>query len=402
MKLLIRLALLPFLSLAPFVGRAQTPAVADQHAAVSAGYASVMQLAGLAPAACILNGIDRRHVTGDIYEYTFSLRVGAGGHDVIRLHRVVREEAPGVPRATPRAFFMVHGDLWGFGGAFLGSTLSGSVPRDHSVGVYLASRGVDVWGIDLRWVQVPAGTLDFTFMKDWNIQTHVRDIAAGIGVARAVREATGSGHGKVALLGWSRGGILAYAYASEETRQPEQSRQVSALVPVDVAFKFSPEHEAQRAAACRRYVTNRLQLDAGQYQSSLGSVVENLGLLANASPQLPSPVPGFIGLPNSQAALLLATSTHLLFTPNPPVPSYHFNAGEFNLLGLPTGLQYTREAYLYDFLQAAAPFQSFTEQVESEAIWCGEVDVPYDDHLSEITVPVLICRGRGRVRQFRG
>jgi hypothetical protein len=111
-------------------------------------------------------------------------------------------------------------------------------------------------------------------------------------------------------------------------------------------------------------------------------------------------VPGFAGLTNEQAALLLTTSTHLLLAPHPPVPAYHFNAGEFNLLGLPTGLQYTREAYLYDFLQAAAPFQSFTEQVESEAVWCNELDVPYDDHLAEINVPVFYVGAEGGFGSF--
>lgn len=36
-------------------------------------------------------------------------------------------------------------------------------------------------------------------------------------------------------------------------------------------------------------------------------------------------------------------------------PAYHFDAGAFDLPGPPTGLQYTREAYLQDFLRSAAP-----------------------------------------------
>jgi hypothetical protein len=169
---------------------------------------------------------------------------------------------------------------------------------------------------------------------------------------------------------------------------------------VDVAFKLNPEHEEQRAAACRRYATSKLQYDAGQYQSNTGVLAQTLGLLAATEPNAASVVPGFAGLTNEQAALLLTTSTHLLFAPNPPVPAYHFNAGEFNLLGLPTGLQYTREAYLYDFLQSAAPFQSFAEQVETEAIWCGDVDTPYDDHLAEISVPVLYVGAEGGFGSF--
>ena len=396
MKYLVRLALFFSLSLSALVcARAQTAGAVDPRAAADEGCAAALRLPGVAPAACSPAGVARRHLVGDIFEHTFTLKVGAGERDVIRLHRVVRESANGVPHRPERAVLMVHGDIWGFDGAFLGSTLSSSVPREQSVGVYLAANGVDVWGVDLRWVQVPAGTTDFSFMENWNIQTHVGDIAAGLGVARAVRAATGSGEGKMALLGWSRGGILAYAYANEETRLPEESRQVSALIPVDIAFKFGAAHEEQRAAACRRYASNKLQWDAGQRHSNLGVLVETLGRLAATSPHLPSPVPGFAGLTNEQAALLLMTSTHLLLMPNPPVPFYHFNAGEFSLLGLPTGLQYTREPYLYDFLRTAAPFQSLAEQLESDAVTCGETDLPYDDRLGEITIPVLYVGAEG-------
>lgn len=396
MKLFIRLTLLTSLSLITLANvRAQTPAAVDQRAAAAEGCAAAARLPGFATQACAVGGLGRRHLTRDIVEYTFSLKVGAGEHDVIRLHRVVREARPGVPRAVPHSVFMVHGDIWGFDGAFLGSTLSANVPREQSIGVFLAGRGVDVWGVDLRWVQVPAGTADFGFMKNWDIRTHVGDLASAIGVARAVRGATGSGSGPVALLGWSRGGVLAYAYANAETQLPQESRQVGALIPVDVAFKFDPEHEEQRAAACRRYAASKLQYDAGQSHSPLGVLAQTLGLLAATEPNTPSPVPGFVGLTNEQAALLLTTSTHLLFAPNPPVPGYHFNAGEFNLLGLPTGLQYTREAYLYDFLQTAAPYQSFAEQVETEAVWCGDIDTPHDDHLGEINVPVFYVGAEG-------
>jgi pimeloyl-ACP methyl ester carboxylesterase len=374
---------------------AQAHPEASMRNAVAEACAAAKQLPGLAPAVCSLGGVERRHLVRDIFEYSFLLRVGTGEHDLVKIHRVVRERAHGVPFRTEQAVFMVHGDLWGFDGAFLGSTLSGNVPREQSIGIHLASKGLDVWGIDLRWVQVSADTTDLSFMKDWNISTHVRDIAAGIGVARAVRGATGAGAGKVSLLGWSRGAILAYAYANEEARLPEEARQVKALIPVDIAFKFGAEHEEQRAGACVRYAANKQILDSGRYHSDQGIGVRTFGLLAATDPAAQSPVPGFGGLSNSQVALLVGSATHILFAPNPPVPFYHFNAGIFNEAGLPTELQFTREAYFYDFLQAAQPFQSFTEMVETEALSCGNVDSPYDDHLAEINVPVFYVGAEG-------
>jgi pimeloyl-ACP methyl ester carboxylesterase len=393
MQLFKRIVLFSFLIFSSCVcAAAQQPA--DVRSAASAACAAVRQSAALARAACAVERVERRHIVADVFEYSFKLKVGDGAHDVIGLHRVVRERANGVPFKPSRAVFMVHGDVWGFDEAFMSSTLSGAVARERSVGVYLAQNGVDVWGIDLRWTQVPADTTDFNFMKDWNVSTHVSDVAAAVGVARAVRHATGSGDGRVALLGWSRGGVVAYAYANAEAALPEQSRQVDALVPVDIAFKLNPEHEEQRAGACARYEGGRQQLAAGVYHSPLGVGVRTFGLLAATDPSGASPVPGMTGLTNRQAALLVGTATHLLFAPYPPVPFYHLEAGTFDANGLPSGLQFTSEAYLYDFYQSAAPFQSATEQVETDGVICGE-ELPYDDNLAAINIPVYYVGAGG-------
>src|ERR1044071_4223933 len=380
MQLFHRIALFSFLLLSSFVcAAAQKPA--DVRAAAAAACPS-----------CGVERVERRHIVADVFEYSFKLKVGAGANDVIGLHRVVRERANGVPFKPMRAVFMVHGDLWGFDEAFMSSTLSGAVARERSVGVYLAQNGVDVWGIDLRWTQVPADTTDFQFMKDWNLSTHVSDVGGGISVARAVRSATGSGDGKVALLGWSRGGVIAYAYANAEAALPEQSRQVNALIPVDIAFKLNPEHEEQRAGACARYAAGQQQLAAGVYHSPQGVLVRSLGTLAATAPADASPV--VAGLDNRQAALLVGSATHVLFGLYPPVPFYHFAAGAFDASGLPSGLQFTQEGYLYDFYQSAAPYQSTTEQAETEGVTCGE-SLPYDDNLAAVNVPVYYVGAGG-------
>ena len=61
-----------------------------------------------------------------------------------------------------------------------------------------------MWGIDLRWVNVPDGTTDFTFMKDWNIASDVRDVRAGLAVARLVRWFGGHEDGRMNLRGGGR------------------------------------------------------------------------------------------------------------------------------------------------------------------------------------------------------
>ena len=395
MRNITRIALFSFLILSSYVCAAAQPA--DVRKSAAAACAAAQQSSALARAACNVERVERRHIVADVFEYSFKLKVGAGAHDQIGLHRVVRERAGGVPFKSMRAVFMVHGDLWGFDEAFMSSTLSGAVARERSIGVYLAQNGVDVWGIDLRWTQVPADTTDFQFMKDWNVSTHVSDVAAAVSVARGVRAATGSGDGRVALLGWSRGGTIAYAYASAEAATPEQSRQVDALIPVDIAFKLNPEHEEQRTGACARYAAGQQQLAAGVYHSPQGVLVRNLGVLAATAPADASPV--VAGLNNRQAALLVGSATHVLFGPYPPVPFYHFAAGAFDANGLPSGLQLTPEAYLYDFYQTASPFQSATEQFETDGVICGDT-LPYDDNLAAINLPVYYVGAGGGFGEF--
>jgi hypothetical protein len=229
-------------------------------------------------------------------------------------------------------------------------------------------------------------------MRAWSIATHIDDIRKALAVARIVRAATGSGAGKIDVLGWSRGAMLVQAYANAEAAMPERQRHSKGIVLVDMVFKFGPEHQQQRAHACERFNDAQATLAAGQTHTDVGSVVQAFGSLAATLPDGSSP---FIpGLTNRQAFLIVAAATSA-GNPVPAVPFYHFNAGTFDDSGLPTGLRYTSEEYLYEVFQLAAPFQSFTEIVETEALWCDTVDVPYDDHLGEVRNPVLYVGAAG-------
>ena len=95
----------------------------------------------------LVSSLTRTPVLGDVVAYSVLVRVGPGEHDMIRLHRVVRESRPCVPIRTPQAVFLVHGAGVDFLTSFLGSTLSTQVPRGQSIGVFLAQRDIDVWGL---------------------------------------------------------------------------------------------------------------------------------------------------------------------------------------------------------------------------------------------------------------
>ncbi|WP_257454785.1 alpha/beta fold hydrolase [Archangium lipolyticum] len=352
----------------------------------------------LADEQCTLEGSERRQLTADIFEYSYHLRVGPGAYDRITVHRVVREVAQGVPAHTDESVFLVHGDVWGFRGAFLASAGSEAVPRQQSFAIFLAQQGVDVWGIDLRWVNVPANATDFSFMKDWNLGLHARDLGIGLALSRWVKEANATiKGGKTVLLGWSRGATVSYAYLNEEAKLLPGKRRVKGFIPVDMAYKLAPGDEAQRQAACQSYTTLAQQQASGHYEGgATGALLQALGAGAIAQPDAPSFLPG---LTYRQAALTAGQATFALQNP-PVIPAYHFVGGQFGADGLPTGPTWTRERFFYDFLLQASPYQSIGEQVDTLALWCGTPDVPYDDHLAQVKVPVLYVGAEGGFGHF--
>lgn len=350
---------------------------------------------GAAGTTCTLAGIERRQVFEDVVEYSLRIRVGPGTYDFITLHRVVREQAPWSPIRTPKAVFLVHGDAWGFRGAFMPSVASEDVPRQQSFAIFLAKQGLDVWGIDLRWVNVPVGTTDFSFMKDWNLAVHAKDVGTGLGLARIVRAFGFSGAGPLALLGWSRGAMVSYAYLNEDVKLPQDKRNVSAFIPVDMAFTFAPEQTALREFVCG-LVDSASASSSGSYASGVGQLLQTVGSLAVAAPDAPSPVVPL--LTNRQTELLAGAATYTLQSPA-ILNGYHFTGGAFSSV-VPTSLTWTRERFFADILMQASPYQSMGEQVETLVLWCGKQDLPYDDRLSQVTVPVLYVGATGGVGQL--
>ena len=340
----------------------------------------------------LVGGIHRRPITGSVVEYSWQVRVGLGAHDIIGIHRVVQEIAPFVPKPTAKAVLMAHGDVWGFDAAFLASLASTNIPDSKALPVFLAQNNVDVWGIDFRWTLVPLETTDFGFMQAWDIGTDVHDLRLALLIARLTRLVTGSGFGKIHLLGWSRGGMTGYAYLSAETQSPV--RHVRGFIPVDIFVKT--DKADLRQAACDRFAVQQAQLNKGIFHDTTGLLISTVGTSAATAPDGPSSV--IPGLTNLQAALFLGTSTFNLFQ---PVPFYHFTGGEVDAeTGLRTNLLYTQEEFWIDFLQGAAPYEPVNIFAQGEALICDEMDLPYDDHLAEITVPTLYVGAGGGFGEF--
>lgn len=347
---------------------------------------------------CEMLDLDRRDLGGGIAEYSFTVRVGAGEHDLIRLHRVVKERAPFIPARTRDALFMAHGDVWGFDAAFLGTATPGPTADGDALPVYLAARGVDVWGIDFRWTLVPASTADLSFMGSWGIETDAGDLRLGMAIARLTRALGGDGFGRMILLGWSRGAQVGYAALDAESQLPPGLRQIKAFIPTDVFLKSDQPDLV--AAACLRLGITQAQQGAGLTADATGSLIAVLGQLAAAAPAAPSPI--FPGLSNRQAALLAGSATFQLLPPGGVfVPFYHFAGGTFDAFGLPDGLLYQDEPGFFTFLAGASPYEPLRVLADGDAATCESSttipvpDVGFDDHLGSIHVPILYVGAGG-------
>jgi hypothetical protein len=357
---------------------------------ILAGALALPTLAAAKPAAATspVSSIERRVLAEGVAEYYFTIRVGSGPYDQIGVHRVVKETAPNVPAHASRAVFLAPGDIWNFRAAFLTGA--------HPIPVFLAQNGVDVWGIDYRWTFVPASVTDLSFMKTWGLEQDARDLGVAIGAARVTRALTGSGFGKVFLLGWSRGGQIGYAYLNGETQLPPGLRQVKGFIPVDIYLKTDVADF--QAKACQRAQGTEAAIAAGNHAATSGGLIEAIGGAAVADPNGPSAVvPGFN---NRQAGLFVGEATFALLGGLEPVPFYHFTGGAFDAQGIPSGLLYSNEADLFHFETAASPYQPNRELADADTATCDQVNVGFDDHLGEIRVPVLYIGAGGGFGEY--
>jgi len=323
-----------------------------------------------------------RKITGDVYEFVFTLTTGPGAYDRIGVHRVVRVE-DGKPIVSHNAVLLTHGRNWGFEAAFLGDAAS-----PHSFGVYLASHGIDVWGIDFSWTLVPQTVSDFTFMQNWGMQHDIDDLERALRFARKVRSQTGSDRGRLTLLSWSRGGWIGYGLLNQESQWPCRHRQVKAFIPVDTFYKANAPFAV--SGECSFEATVNKEIKAGIYVDATGQLFQQLGALAVRDPSGLSPV--LPGLTNLQASLTLGAA---LFQFLPEFTSFfHFVGGTFGSSGI-SGLAFTSISRWNNLLTAATPFEPVRLLADYAAVTCGDVSLPFDKHLEDITVPVFYVGAGG-------
>jgi hypothetical protein len=200
---------------------------------------------------------------------------------------------------------------------------------------------------------------------------------------------TGNGFQQMLLAGYSSGVPTAYTLLNQETQLPPGQRNVRGFLSVDGFFKTGIESERQESCAFAQ--AEQDLLDAGIYEDQTPTVFLTVGALADLNPSGDSPF--FPGLTNMQFALLAGAAT---FQISGTACCFHFVGGAFGTSGLPEDLLYTDVPVFLDFLQTAGFYMPVRFVQERDAVACEEEDLPYDDHLARITVPILeITAGGG-------
>ena len=329
----------------------------------------------------------RTALPNGLAHYAFDVRLGPEQYDVVRLHRVVRESRPHRPVRSRGAVFMVHGAFQGFEDIYLWESAAGA--SGVTAAGYLASQGIDVWGIDLSWTLVPLQAGDaLGFMHNWDVERELDHVLAGMSIARLLRGLSGQGVGRIPLLGFSYSVPLVYAAAARETQQPPLFRDISAVVAVDGFIKFGPEDEPHRLAACNSAADLASRIAAGTFHLQDAQVFTLFGNLAATAPNEPSPL--IPGLTNFQAVLAVGASPR-----GTPAEFWHFVAGEFDESGVPVGLRFTNTADWITVARSLPPYMTLVAPYELDLAACNETDVAFDDHLGEISVPILYIGAAG-------
>jgi len=329
---------------------------------------------------------DRTELADGLAHYRYDAVVGPGKYDMVRIHRIVREDRPNKPVRTRDAVMLLHGNPGSFAG-FVAPMVTGVSEFDHSIAIFLAKQGIDVWGMDFGWALVPLDETDFEFMGQWGLAKDVAHTEAALTFARSVRVDTGQGNGKLHVLGFSYGGQVGYTLLGNETAQPRGLRNAKGMIVIDVGVKL--EDAADREFYCAMAQLDQASLESHKYVNDIGSLFNLAAYLASMVPDGPSPI--VEGLTNWQALLFIGASTELITG-----QFWHMVGGYLDEYGVPSGLRFTDDQL---FVAAVGttfpPYYPVRIDFDTEQMMCGEVDTPLDDRLAQITVPILHVGAKG-------
>ena len=323
-----------------------------------------------------ISDFSRTELGAGIAHYQFNVRMGEGEFDIVRIHRVIRESRPFRPVPSKGDVFMVHGAFTGFDGTFFSVGLESSeINAKTSSPFYLASKNIDVWGIDLGWTMVPDESSDFSFMEGWGYKKDANHTLKAMRIARIVRGLSRQGFSALNLLGYSSGNTVAYAAANIETQvHNKRKRHVKGIISMDNAFKA-----LDGDSGCAFAMPIEVEIAGGKFQNDFGGFFKLLADLALGEPDAPSPL--FEGFTNIQAFRFAQYGNDVL--------GFHAFGGNLE------GPFYSDEMRN---LRAVSNYSTYMPNLlwqEIDAVNCSSMNVSFDDYLHLITVPILYIGAGG-------
>ncbi|MBN1414749.1 MAG: hypothetical protein JW973_06590 [Bacteroidales bacterium] len=342
----------------------------------------------------LIRNMQREELGNGIAHYTYDLQLGSGEFDAVCIHRVVREHCPWHPVLTTGEVFNVPGGINTFEAIFLTAGAE-MINEETSTAYFLASKNIDVWGIDLGWTKVPMETSDFSFMKDWGIERDVTHTLKALAIVRLMRGFSMQGFQRVNLLGYCYGAQVAYGAAGRETQLHPFWRQVKAIIPVDHLMKYEPipELEEFRQNQCSWAAVYKAKIESGNYMIDDGAGFIYMATLAFSAPGEDSPV--IPGLTNYQALLAVGSNP----PDDPDTPFWHFFGGDMN------DFLYSDPDRFIRFGMTLPPYMPAKTFYDLYACGCNEENVSFDDHIAQISLPILYIGaggGMGTVGYYTG
>ena len=312
---------------------------------------------------CRVLDVSSEELGNDIVYYRALIKVGTGDYDVIALNRVVLEHQRGVPVRTAGSLFFIHGSQGKFRMVMV-------VPRDgNGLGVFLGKQKIDVWGIDLRNVQIPADAVHLPNAHDWDLGLQVKDVRLGTRIARWARALAGQGIDRLILSGHSAGATVGYAVVNAEAAAPPAQREIGGIIPIDMFYKLPSWATNQIQLSCAAAAGNKSLNDSGTYFSSILPMIA-MAKFAQTDPNGVS----IYGPPLTNQQFLLQAASALQFWPVYPFHRFAVIPGDS---GVPSQGRYTPAGEIADMLANSPSFMIPTAFISDMfGVSCPTIDIP--------------------------
>jgi hypothetical protein len=326
--------------------------------------------------------VQAKKVSGDLMAYHYRITTDDG--DYLDIHRVVRVSPHGKPHKSDDAVMLLHGDFSTFVSNFAPSIASEGAhdPQTPELALALAKANIDVWGLDRRFTHVPDDAADLSALDRQGVVSGLDDLQSALAFARRMRRTTMRSNAKLKVIGFSRGGLYAYAQAIGDHFRPRRQRHVGGVAVLDFNYVFGPEDAALKEEACAIRDFYDEWIAEGNYGES-NFFLREVAQAAIDLPELPSDVDPT--LTNRQYFLSVMAQTYQFFA---PTPHYHLLAGDGSQSTV-NELTYTSTQAAMHWVAQAPGWAPAREGRDSFAILCDDGNGPIEGTLGDIDVPAL-------------